>query len=143
MNRLLTLLCLLLLVGCDSGDVFDAVIAERVRISDEQPPIGVVGRPYSFRITATMENSSMDSEYDYRFHLIDGTVPPGTEFRTHRKTGDDYALIEGIPTVTGSFTFSVYVRSITLEDELIWNMEHDGNTQVDPNDEGIYTIVVR
>ena len=140
------ILCLVLLAGCDSNTVIDTLTAERVRITDRQPPDGQAGTPYSFRITAKVENSQNDSEFDYRFKLEDGTVPQGTEFVTHRKMGDDFAEVKGIPIATGAFTFVVSVKSIMLEDErdkASGSGDNRGNSQIDPDDEGFYTITVR
>lgn len=145
MHRLLILACSLLAVGC-VDDTIDSLTAERIQISEKPPPEGRVGVPYAFRITAEVKNSSADKEFDYRFSLLDGTLPPGTSFETNRETGNDFAEIVGTPATPGSYTFAVNVKSVDLEIERdqggLQNADSEGNSSIKASDEGMYTIVI-
>jgi hypothetical protein len=128
-------LCLCLLAGCegDGMEIVDVFVHQRVRISKEQPPEGQVGQPYSYVITAKMENDPNDSDYDYHFKLVDGTIPPGTQFAERREKGDEQAEVAGVPTQTGQYSFAVSVETDISSD---WFGD-------DPTDEAVYTITIR
>ena len=135
MVRLVLPLCLCLLAGCegDGMDIVNIFIPQRARISKEQPPEGQVGQAYSFHITAEVGNDPNDSDYNYKFTLVDGTLPPGTQFAERREKWNEYAEVAGIPTQTGQYAFAVSVKTdISAE----WFGD-------DPTDEAIYTINIR
>ncbi|WFB37481.1 hypothetical protein P3T73_06880 [Kiritimatiellota bacterium B12222] len=140
------ILSTLMLSGCDFENVVDSAFADRVRISNAQPPEGKVGVSYLFRITAEVKNNPNDDSFDYRFSLADGTIPPGTLFNVHREKGNDYAEISGVPTHAGQFIFAVSVKSIILEDkkenEIANDEDYPGDSPIDTDDERLYTIII-
>ena len=130
--RFFLLLCLCLMAGCE-GDgmaLINEFIPQRVRISREQPPEGQGGKAYAYSITAEVKNDPNDSDYDYQFNLIEGTIPPGTQFAS---VSNKYAEIAGIPSKTGQFSFAVSVETGIRRD---WSGD-------DGTDEAIYTITIR
>ena len=128
-------LCLCILTGCegDGMDMVNTFIPQRVRISHEQPPDGQVGKAYSYVMTAEVENDPNDSDYDYRFDLVDGSLPPGTQFAELLEKGNMHAKIAGVPTQTGQFFFAV---SVETDIESYWWGDRE-------SDEAVYSITVR
>src|SRR5262245_33653517 len=66
-------------------------------------PVGVVGTPYSQRLTAT------GGAPPYTWVQTAGSLPPGLIFTS---SGDSTALISGTPTTPGIFNFTALVREI-------------------------------
>lgn len=128
-------MCLCLMAGCE-GDgmaLINEFIPQCVRISKARPPEGQVGTPYAYVITAEVNNDPNDSDYDYHFNLVEGTIPPGTQFAARRDKGNEYAEIAGTPTQPGQFSFAVSVETDIRSD---WFGD-------DPTDEAIYTITIQ
>lgn len=128
-------LCLCILTGCE-GDgmaIINEFIRQHVRISKEQPPEGQVGTLYSYVITAEVKNDPNDSDYVYKFNLVEGTLPLGTQFAERRENGHQYAEVAGVPTRTGQYFFAVSVETDISRD---WAGD-------DPTDEAVYSITIR
>jgi hypothetical protein len=132
-------------MGCNILEsVIENEFAKKIKISGSRPPDGEVGKPYSFRINASIENESDDNDFDYRFNFEDGTLPPGLEFTTNRQNRNDYALVSGTPSQAGEYTFAVRVKSEKLDDLKESEEDRtDGRSVIRSETEGYYTILIR
>ena len=141
-SRWMVLMILVAGTACES----DSLFSDKIQISETRPPPAKVGEAFSFRITAEVKNNSNDEGFDYQFSVIDGSIPPGTEFQTSNNIGDRSAEISGTPSQAGEFTFAVSVRSERLanaaDNEFNNDEDFPQSTGIEFTDEEMYTIVV-
>ncbi len=76
-------------------------------------PHGTVGVPYDGIIESEIGNEPNDDDFEFRFFLGFGELPPGL---TLRQINDQQAVVEGTPNTAGVFTFEVVVET-WLEDD--------------------------
>ncbi len=78
-----------LLTGCNECEV---------KIRTDTLPAGTVGQPYDTRLEDSNDNCDGESEW----RVIGGNLPPGLSLT-------DGGRLSGIPTTSGSFSFTVEV----------------------------------
>ncbi len=93
-------------VGCSRDDV--ACGFRFVEIRAPKLPDATLGIPYDGIIEAEIGNEPNDEDYDFRFFLGSGQLPPGLRIR---KRNDQQVAVEGTPTRTGVFEFEIIVEA--------------------------------
>jgi hypothetical protein len=100
---------LVLIIGC-SQPASDLQTTGGLTVSPSAIPEGVVGRPYSVKISV-QNSKALIKEVG----IANGTLPEGLEFK---KTGisTEIAEISGTPQKSGKFGFTIFVTCIGVQD---------------------------
>jgi hypothetical protein len=100
--KCLPLVCCFLFFGCE--DVIDCIFNKRPEIPNKSFDLGYIDNYYDEGFTSEIKNEPRDDDYGYTYEVY-GDLPDGLETFVDYRT----LSIEGIPVVSGTFTFTVYL----------------------------------
>jgi len=108
---LLLLLVFLPIMSCQ--DVLECIINRRPELADKTLAMAELNQFYSEKITSDIKNEAFDDGYAYYFS-IDGQLPRGISYYIDYRD----VILEGVPLVTGRYTFTVRLSVEQLNDYL-------------------------